>query len=241
MNPLLATLRSASASNPLRRGLAIEAKVLDQARGLVRFTASDETLDCHNEIVRASGWRFTHFSKNAPFVDSHDYSSITKLLGQVVAYGVEGKALVEDVQYALTPAGDTLADWAFKMVDGGFLRAVSVGFCPRRYATKWDSDKSAFLGQISELGLDAATAATLNVVYIEHEQLELSQCVLGANPNALAKAYKAGALSERDLDKLCALRASLETASPAPVRAAAGAAHVQRAKLALLAAIQTHL
>lgn len=241
MNSLLATLRSASPTNPIRRGLSIEAKVLDKAKGLVRFVASDETLDCHSEIVRAAGWRFTHFAKNAPFLDSHDYSSINKLLGQVVAFQVEGKSLVEDVQYALTDKGDTLADWAFRMVEGGFLRAVSVGFCPKRYATKWDSDRSAFLQQVSELALDAQTAAQLNVVYIEHEQLELSQCVIGANPNALAKAYKAGVLSEGDLDSLCALRASLDPASSSSPRAAGEVATQQRAKLALLAAIQNHI
>lgn len=240
MNPILASLKAATPANPLRRSMQVEAKILDKAKGIVRYVASDETLDCHNEIVRASGWRFTHFAKNAPFVNSHDYSDIRHLLGQVVAFRVEGKQLIEDVQYALTEKGDTLADWAFKMVEGGFLRAVSVGFCPKRYATKWDSDRTPFVTQVTELGLDAATAAALNVVYIEHEQIELSQCVLGANPNALAKAYKAGALTEQDIDNFSALKARIETGPSASDRAPAEGPTL-RAKLALLAEIQNRL
>ncbi len=240
MNPLLATLRSATAAAPLRREMPVKPKVLDAAKGIIRFTASDETMDYSNEIVRLAGWRFTNFSKNAPFVDSHDYSEISKALGQVVAYGVTGGELVEDVQFALTPNGQTLADWAFAMYRDEFLRACSVGFVPTRYATKWDSDRNALIEQIAELKLDPAAAARLNVVYIEQEQIELSACVLGCNPNALAKAYKAGTLSEESLDKFATMYASTKNTKPAADSADAGSV-LPRTKLALLAAIQARL
>jgi hypothetical protein len=222
MNSTLALIRSASPEKPLRREISVEAKVLNESEGLVRYVASDETLDCYNEIVRANGWRFTHFSKNAPFVDSHDYSSIKSLLGQVVSFAVQGNQLIEDVKYALTPDGNTLADWTFRMVRDKFLRAVSVGFVPSNYATKWDADKSKLLAQIAELGMDAQAAAKLSCVYIEQEQIELSQCVIGANPNALAKsfetvarAYKAGCLSEENVHQFSALIANGEPVSSA--------------------------
>jgi hypothetical protein len=238
MNPILASLKAASASNPLRRALNVVPRVMSEKDGTVEFIASDETMDCHNEIIRVSGWQFTHFAKNAPFVDSHDYSSITKLLGQVVDFRVEKKQLVETVKYSLQP--NTLAEWAFKMVRDGFLKAVSVGFYPVSFCTKWDSDRSEFVTQITELGLAPGAALSLCAVYLNQEQIELSQCVIGANPNALAKAYKAGCLSESDLDKLCAMKASLETVNPATQSAPAGATPA-RTKLALLAAIQAQL
>lgn len=241
MNSTLSLLKSASATNPLRRALTVQTKTLDKAKGIVRFVASDETLDCYNEIVRVNGWRFTHFDKNAPFVDSHDYSSISKCLGQVIARNVEGGQLVEDVQFALTSDGQTFADWGFKMVDGGFLKAVSVGFFPKRYATKWDSDKSSFLAQVEELGLTPEQAAQLCVVYLEQEQIELSLCVIGANPNALAKAYKAGVLSEQDVDNFAAQKARLETVSSTQRRAAVDEASPRARQLALLAEIQNQL
>jgi hypothetical protein len=226
MNPFETILAKVSRSNPIRREITVEAKVLNEKEGLVRYVASDETLDCYNEIVRASGWRFTQFAKNAPFVDSHDYSSVTKLLGQVVAFEVKGGQLIEDVKYALTTAGNTLADWTFAMVRDKFLRAVSVGFVPSNWASKWDSDKSKLLAQIAELKLDSQTAAKLSAVYIEQEQIELSQCVIGANPNALAKSYamvarahKAGCLSEENIHQFSSLIANVNSVRSSPHRA----------------------
>jgi hypothetical protein len=238
MNPLSALLKSAGLDGVKRRELIVTPKILDEAKGLVRYVASDETLDCYSEIVRANGWKFTYFAKNAPFVDSHDYSTIKNLLGQVVDFRVNGNALEEDVMYSREPG--TLAEWAFKMVRDGFLRAVSVGFIPTAVASKWDADKSRFLAQIDELKLDAQTAAKLNCVYLQQEQIELSQCVIGANPNALAKAYKGGTLTEEDLDKLSVIIANTKNAPPAAVSADAGRAS-PRTKLAVLAAVQAHL
>lgn len=238
MSNLATILKAAGLEQPKRRELTVVPKILDESKGLVRYTASDETMDCYNEIIRASGWQFSFFAKNAPFVDSHDYSSITKLLGQVVDYRVVGNALEEDVCYSQEP--DTLGAWAFKMVAGGFLRAVSVGFIPVQMATKWDRDNSTFLGQVSDLKLDPTAAAQLNCVYMRQEQIELSQCVIGANPNALAKAYKAGCLSEKDIDGISALIAKSKTAAPADKSADADAAS-PRTKLAVLATIQAHL
>ena len=222
----------------MQREIAVTPRVLDDKAGTVEFVASDETLDCYCEIVRVSGWRFTHFKKNAPFVDSHDYGTITKLLGQVIDWRIEGNQLVETVRYAREPG--TLGEFAYKMVRDGFLKAVSVGFIPQRMATRWDSDQKDFLAQIADLKLDAQAAGKLRAIYLEHEQIELSQCVIGANPNALAKAYKAGSLTEEDLDNLSRQIASAKTVSPAADPADAEATQ-QRARIAILAGIQANL
>lgn len=247
MKSILAHLKTATRNQPLRRELPIAAKVLDEKKGLVRFVASDETMDHSCEIVRLSGWRFTHFQKNAPFVNSHDYSRVENLFGQVVAFGVEGGALVEEVQFAITPAGDTLADRVFALYRDKFLRACSVGFVPSRYATKWDTDKGPLLQQIAELKLDPAAAARLVCVYLEQEQIELSACILGCNPNALAKslsaiasAYKAGSINEHGVDQLSAAIAASKHALPAADSADADKAS-PRTKLAILAGIQALL
>jgi hypothetical protein len=220
------------------RELIVTPKVLSEKDGTVEFVASDETLDCHREIVRVNGWRFTHFAKNAPFVDSHDYSSITKLLGQVTDFRVEKNQLIETVRYSREPG--TLAEWAFKMVRDGVLRAVSVGFVPKRMVTKWDTDQMGFAAQLAEMNLDEQTRGQVRAVFLEQEQIELSQCVLGANPNALAKAYKGGTLTDEDLEKLSAAIAASKNANPAADSADAGKAS-PRTKLAVLAAITAHL
>jgi hypothetical protein len=182
----------------LIRTIHPEVKVLDAAKGLVEYVASDETVDSYREVVRADGWRFTNFAKNSPFVDSHDYNSVDKLLGKVVDFAVKGKKLIETVQWAVDVADNRLAQLGFKMTEAGYLKAVSVGFFPTKMVSKWDSDPLPFVESLQALGL--AKDSNIRAVYLEQEQVELSACIIGANPNALARSYKAGILTDADLD-----------------------------------------
>lgn len=196
----------------IRRELPIKAKVVDQGQGIVEYVASDETKDSYSEVIRANGWRFDQFEKNAPFVDSHDYSNIENLLGKVIDYRVEGKQLIETVQWAIDVPTNQKARIGWDMTRAGYLCAVSVGFRPTRMATKWDNDPASYQQQMKELGNPDGVRA----VYIEQQQIELSACIIGANPNALAnmgKAYKAGAITDDDLRFLSAELAK-RTASP---------------------------
>lgn len=176
-------------------------KVLDEKEGLVEYVASDESLDCYREIIRADGWRFTHFDKNAPFVDSHDYSCIEKLVGAVVDRRVENRSLIETVKWAIDVPENELASLGFRMTAAGYLKAVSVGFQPLRTVSRWDDQKD-WTAAVAALGLSTETASLVRTIYIEQEQIELSSCILGANPNALARAYKADVLTDDDLDLL---------------------------------------
>jgi len=183
---------------PLRRLITPQIKVLDEKEGIVEYVASDESLDCYAEIIRASGWRFTHFDKNAPFVDSHDYSCIEKLVGSVEDRRVEGSRLIEVVRWAIDVPENRLAHLGFRMTAAGYLKAVSVGFQPLRSVSRFGDTKD-WTATITALGLTPEIAAQVRTIYLEQEQLELSSCILGANPNALARAYKAGAVSDDDL------------------------------------------
>jgi len=183
----------------LNRTIFPEIRVLSEPEGLVEYVASDQTLDCYREIIRADGWRFNHFAKNAPFVDSHDYSCIEKLVGAVVEFRVEGQRLIETVKWAVDVAENKLAGLGFRMTAAGYLKAVSVGFQPVRMVSRWDNGGAELAKEIFALGLDAETGKKVQAIYMEQEQLELSSCILGANPNALARAYKAGAVTDDDL------------------------------------------
>jgi hypothetical protein len=189
----------------LRRTIHPETRIVDAAKGLAEYIASDETLDSYREIIRADGWRFTHFKKNAPFVDSHDTWSIDKQLGKVVDFRVDKKRLVETVQWAID-AGlpDThLANIGWKMTQHGYLKAVSVGFWPVKMVARWDTDRTGYDQQLAEMGLTTAPDAQKpRAIYLEQEQVELSACIIGANPNALAKAHKAGVLDDASLELL---------------------------------------
>lgn len=185
-----------STSSPLRRGLTVVPKIISEADGIVDYVASNETLDSYDEVVAVKGWRFNRFAKNAPFVDSHDYYSIEKLLGQVQQARVEGKDLVERVQWAKNVEENALARFGWKMTMGGFLKAVSVGFFPIRYVRNGDN---GFPAALRELGIPPQDGEAIRYIYLEQEQIELSACIIGANPDALAKSYDAGCVKDADL------------------------------------------
>jgi hypothetical protein len=200
----------------LRRIIHPEVKVLDAKQGLAEYTASDETVDSYREVIRASGWRFSMFKKNAPFVDSHDYSTIKNLLGQVVDFKVVGKTLVETVQWAKDVAENELARVGWKMTEAGFLKAVSVGFWPVKAVSRGDAEYSR---QLQDLGMKAD--AEVSRIFTEQEQIELSAVIIGANPNAVARSYKDGVITDEDLNLISTETARRETArnttSPADV------------------------
>lgn len=183
-----------------RREIHPEIRVLDSKAGLVEYIASDETLDSYKEIIRADGWRFSRFSRNAPFVDSHDYASIEKLLGSVVDFRVEGRRLIETVRWAVDVEENRLAKIGFAMTEAGHLKAVSVGFQPVRWVDRWQEEGRALAQLAAEMGLAADAAAAVRTIYIEQEQVELSACIIGANPGALCRAYKAGVLADGDIE-----------------------------------------
>jgi hypothetical protein len=188
----------AMAAQPLRRLIHPEVRVVDARHGLVDYIASDESIDSYKEVIRAGGWRFNNFAKNSPFVDSHDYSSIEKCLGKVIDFRVEGARLIERVQWAIDVPENKLAQIGWKMTEAGYLKAVSVGFFPVKYVTPHSGEE--WSRQLKELGLPADAA--VRTIYTEQEQVELSCCVVGSNPNALAKAYQAGAINDADMETL---------------------------------------
>jgi len=181
----------------LIRTIHPEIRVLDSKQGLAEYVASDETIDSYREVIRANGWRFNYFAKNAPFVDSHEYSRIENMLGKVIDFRVVGKQLVETVKWAIDVAENKVAQLGWKMTEAGYLKAVSVGFWPVKTLTP-HSDTKGFNEQLKDMGL--ADNAPVRAIYTEQEQIELSAVVIGANPNALAKGYKAGVLNDADLD-----------------------------------------
>jgi hypothetical protein len=183
-------------TNKLIRALNVVPKILSEKEGLVDYVASDESLDSYREIIAAKGWRFSRFQKNAPFVNSHDYDCISNLLGRVESASITGKALVERVRWAIDVPEAALAQLGWKMTVGGYLKAVSVGFYPVRMATP---GRDGWTQAITELGIPAEEAGAIRAIYLEQEQVELSACIIGANPNALAKSWRDGCVKDSDL------------------------------------------
>jgi HK97 family phage major capsid protein len=191
--------------NPIRRQIHPETRIVDARKGIVDYVASDETLDSYKEIIRASGWRFTNFAKNAPFVDSHDYSTISKCLGRVIDFRVANGQLIERVQWAIDVPENELAQIGWKMTAANYIKAVSVGFFPTKFLTP--NSGQAWTDALAELELTGDTE--VRTIYTEQEQVELSACIIGANPNALAKARSDGIIGDGHLDRFPAIREAI--------------------------------
>lgn len=186
-------------STKLRRTFNPEIRIVDANKGIVDYVASDETLDWYDEIVLASSWNFTHFQKNAPFVDSHNYDCIENLLGKVISAELKNKQLVERVQWAIDVEENELAQVGWKMTVAGYLKAVSVGFMDIESIRR---GQPGFDEIVSALGKEDASKYAAYRIFTKVEQIELSSCILGANPNALAKSFSDRVIDEEDLSKL---------------------------------------
>ncbi len=94
------------------------------------------------------------------------------------------------------------------MTAAGYLKAVSVGFIPVRTVTPSSNPKD-WDAAVAALGLEDVQTS-VSCIYLEQQQLELSACVIGANANAVAKAQRAGLLTDSDVTAFIRLRPSLE-------------------------------
>lgn len=170
----------------LRGGLAVKIEQpTDQGKlPIVDFTASDATLDRHDEVVLAAGWKLDNYKKNPVFQNSHNYGDVMFTLGKALITEVRGSALFQRILFAVDI--NPIAKIVYDMYRQKFLNAVSVGFSPIRWET--GSEQTSYRRK-----------------YLEQELLETSAVSIPANPNALGNAMKAGAVDKSDVRELADL------------------------------------
>ncbi len=145
-------------------GLAFDCftKVQKKGENNFHFTFSTPTEDRHLDVVEQK-FRLTNYKKNPVLLDSHSYESITDIIGKVNKIGIKDGNLKGIVEFSLdTPKGMI----AYKLAEGGFLNATSIGFIPKKFD---DKDPNRI---------------------IESELLEISAVAVPANPEALLSKLK---------------------------------------------------
>jgi uncharacterized protein len=158
----------------------------------VRFVASDETVDRYGDIIRANGWQLDNFRKIPVLLFAHQ--SRNPPIGRADPIAVEGTRLIAHAEFMPEGMSD-FADSLWRMVDGGWLRAASVGFMPLAPPNPiYDADKHL-------TGFE----------FIAQELLELSVVPVPANPGALQLAKSLGLSADAtlrlfDLDVAAAAR-----------------------------------
>jgi HK97 family phage prohead protease len=138
----------------------------------VRFVFSDGSVDRMGDTIAPDGWQTDDFMANPVALWAHDSSSPP--IGRASNLGVEDARLMGDIEFvdaAIYAFGDTI----YRLVVGGFVNAVSVGFLPIEYSfVENDPDRG--------WGID----------FKRQELLEISVCPVPANANALIAARRKG-------------------------------------------------
>lgn len=140
---------------------------------VVRFRASTPAVDRHGTVIRPEGINTLKFDANPIFLWAHDgYGSmfggpsVDSIIGRVTGHRKSRDAFDIDVEFA-PPEASATADQAFRLVQSGFLSAVSIGFVPLKHHEE----------EIEGRGVTQ--------IFDEVELLEISLVPIPSNPEAV--------------------------------------------------------
>ena len=100
-----------------------------------RFTISTAAVDRDGDTIALGGWDLTGYLSNPVVLWGHE--SHAPPIGRSIEIGIEGgalKAVVEFVPADMPIIGEQ-SEMLFRLCDGGFLSACSVGFRPIEFVT----------------------------------------------------------------------------------------------------------
>jgi HK97 family phage prohead protease len=163
--------------------MTCEVKADDAASRVRRFVGSTAVRDRCGDEITVEGWDTKNYTKNPVFLWAHNYGELP--IGKAVNVERTDKALVFDVEFAPAEANPK-AEQVLKLYDGGYLRAVSVGF--RSKASEWIDRNEEEEAKRAKKEPDAPIGRRFTKV----ELLELSAVPVPANPDALMTARRKG-------------------------------------------------
>jgi HK97 family phage prohead protease len=140
--------------------------------GVVPVVTSTEDKDRDGDVIRSNGWDLKDYKKNPVILWAHDYSQLP--IGQAHNTRKGEGMLISEMEFTphdLNPLGDTVG----RMIKGGFLRTVSVGFKPAKFKA-----------------LDGDDGLMGGIEFLKQSLLEYSVVPVPSNPNALIGAKEAG-------------------------------------------------
>ncbi len=138
-------------------------KVAAEKVGELEFVMSDSTVDRMGDVIDPAGWDLRNFKKNSIALFGHSSSFA---IGTWTNVRVEGGKLIGKLKLAQRGTSQRI-DELISLVEQGILRAVSVGFIPKK-AEPIDKDRP-YDGQR----------------FLEQELIECSLVSVPANPAAL--------------------------------------------------------
>ena len=147
------------------KGLAIEVKtkfVKSESKDN-KFHAifSTANKDRHGDIVEQN-WDLKQFKANPVYLDSHNYSSIERIIGKVENIRVKDNKLIGDILFA---TNSPLGKLAYDLAQDGFLNTSSVGFIPLQFDDKFERILKSELLEISGVSIPADSNALYEKSY----------------------------------------------------------------------------
>lgn len=204
---------------PFRRSAVFTAEIraMDEGSKTVSAMVSTVSADRHGSIILPSAWRLEQYRKNPVVLWGHSWDG-----GPEVAIGtcptleaVDGKGLQAELQYAVEANPNAALVW--KLMQAGVLRAYSPGFYVHDWIDQIDLQDERMKDKVAALPDYARNALLMGQVWeviTDAELLELSNVLIGSNPDALAEAVQSGvvprelagrALEELGLDERSAM------------------------------------
>ena len=171
---------------------------LNKSKDTAKLTiiGTNEDVDRDGDIVRAKGVDIKNFKNNSILLFGHKWTSLP--VGKVGKIKKTDDAVIfEDIEFAQTKEAQDVKS----LVEGGFLKSVSIGFIPKK--SIWLDEQG--VNEIKQL--DEAwyikNKSKLNKarrVIWESELLELSLVPIPANPSAQV------VFAQKGLDSMCAFK-----------------------------------
>ncbi len=140
-----------------------------------KFVLSDETPDRDGDIIKAAGWDLAQFKKNPVALAYHDS---TRLVGKWHNLKAGDGKLTGELELADDDTGP-MQRAINRLVNDGFLKAVSVGFQPIKHEPRKGG----------------------GITFLKQALMEVSLVAVPSNPNALAIA-KSFDLTENQITKI---------------------------------------
>lgn len=163
----------AEGSRADKRGLcevpALFLKSIDQEKRQIRVLASSAALDRHGERILPEAFAnsIAVFMRNPCVLAAHSHrldSGVPPVIGRVTKLWIDRQGLWAVIEFAESD----LAEEYWRLYSTGFMRAVSVGFIPKK--GEWQQEENVRL-----------------YIHSEVELLEISCVPIPSNPEALVK------------------------------------------------------
>lgn len=160
--------RATASQTKLLKAFAAKAVDVNDESRRIKFVITTNDVDRDNDIIDVNGWNFENYLKNPVVLWAHNSSMPP--IARCVSLSRDANSVIAVAEF-MPDDMNAFAGSIYRMIKGGFLNAVSVGFRCTRYAINEE-----------RRGVD----------FLEQELLEFSVCPVPANQNALVAASADG-------------------------------------------------